>query len=196
MIIFSFCEWHAIIKEQFQWLSKFFFSDDSSAWEEEEKRHQLPFFPQSIKEGLPICLSHTECFFRLQHLSFHIPIPSQKQVITQVLQLYSGFAKGSRWLHDTGELSLLYTLNPSNPFSIPIQYSVTSWVLVRFLINSFSWLFLGSNNLAPILWHFSFASSKFNFSFTISNRFSLSGSKLLVSGAKMWKRAFVNLCSN
>ena len=31
-----------------------FFSDDSSAWEE-EKRHQLPFFPQSIKEGLPIC---------------------------------------------------------------------------------------------------------------------------------------------
>ena len=25
MIIFSFCEWHAIIKEQFQWLSKFFF---------------------------------------------------------------------------------------------------------------------------------------------------------------------------
>ena len=31
-----------------------FFSDDSSAWEEEEKRHQLPFFPQSIKEGLPI----------------------------------------------------------------------------------------------------------------------------------------------
>ena len=32
-----------------------FFSDDSSAWEEEEKRHQLPFFPQSIKEGLPIC---------------------------------------------------------------------------------------------------------------------------------------------
>ena len=54
---------------------------------------------ENMKKSLPMCLSHTECSCRLQHLSFHNAILSQKHVETQVFlssQLSSGFAIGSR----------------------------------------------------------------------------------------------------
>ena len=62
----------------------------------------------NMKKGLPICLSHTECLFRLQSLSFHPPIPLLKEItVHNGVVCFSGLARASKWLHDIAELSLL-----------------------------------------------------------------------------------------